>query len=160
VSYRVQDDTGASRSNIFRDDLERLVYLGGRKPRFLCMSVYETANGEITCPTLELECCMVELNGDELTPWVTTEVSIENVRRPAGVSRMGGPFVREMLYTATVPDGRSELYISRTKRSLMRNPFPTVDVSQADVPVKVVPVAGQTPGREWRNLLRVTNALS
>ncbi|KAJ5093561.1 hypothetical protein N7456_009422 [Penicillium angulare] len=159
MEWTFTDDTGCSKTLIYKDDLERLLQISnGRRPLFLDESVYITANGNITTPTVELECCLTS-GTTEFTPWVATEISIANYRRPAGVPRLAGPFIREMVYTATAPDGLSRLYIAKNKTVLTRAPFPSVDLDQATVPVQTVPVPGDAPGAQWRNLMRVINTI-
>jgi len=155
------DDTGASRTKIFRDDIETIVRTSHQRARFIQLTLFLNANGAVFAdPTIELECCLMDSAAppNELTPWVATEVQCSpNLRR--GQWRLGGPFIREMVYTATVPDSASILHLARTKTALTANPFPAVDITQSTIPVAHVPVPGVVPARQWRTLLRTTNLL-
>ncbi|KAK5789106.1 hypothetical protein VI817_008230 [Penicillium citrinum] len=155
------DDTGSSRTKIFRDDVETIVRTSRQRARFIRLAVFQNANGGVFVdPTVELECCLMDSAAppNELTPWVPTEVQCSPYRR-RGLWRLGGPFIREMVYTATVPDGASFLHLARTKTALTSNPFPALDITQSNIPVAHVPIPGVVPDRQWRTLLRTTNLL-
>lgn len=131
-----------------------------RRPRFLNYIVNETAEGHTVDVVLELECCLCAGARDFLTPWVSTEVSVNQTPRQVGQLRLAGSFLREMVYTATVPDGHSILFISKTKSALTTNPeFPAVDINYSTCAVSMPAEAGVAPPRAWRNLVRSTNLM-
>lgn len=154
------DDTGASRTKIFTDDLEEIVQTSSQRARFLRHDEIMDTHGQMCVrPTLELECCLIEgaEPHHELTPWTPTEVSCDTAARAPGQPRLGGPFLREMVYTATAPSGFSRLYISRTKTALTAHPFPSLDITQSTMPISAQPLPGAMPHYQWRNLLRTSN---
>lgn len=161
AEWNFMDDTGCSRTVIFTDDFQTSANISNpQRPRFLNYVVTSNAVGQTVDIVIELECCLCS-GTDILTPWVPTEIVIRNARRAVGQPRFAGCFLREMVYTATVPDGQSRLFVSKNKSALTANPhFPALHINNSTCPVEMTPAPGVAPPRGWRTLLRSTNLLS
>lgn len=119
------DDTGASIMNISGGDLVNLhaqrVLFGPRAaprlPPLIGKTVLELASGEAE----EVNVIILEVNyptppggvGYVLPTWSLIQVAVWDDRNAPGTfTRLAGPWLRSQLFTATVPDGKHDLWIT------------------------------------------------
>ncbi|KAJ6014312.1 hypothetical protein N7540_008903 [Penicillium herquei] len=105
-------DTGADVMEIFPNDLPLI--LGPNRPEIMSFgtSVVDQHAGEVYCPSIQVEVCLLDDKGKRMTPWTLIECDVfPTNERPGGGPnyRIDGPVFRNLLYCCYVPDGRNSL---------------------------------------------------
>ncbi|KAJ5171983.1 hypothetical protein N7492_004576, partial [Penicillium capsulatum] len=123
-------DTGAGMMNIFRGDIRTLMGPFGpprqRPPRVLWTTQFATGAGNVTREIIELEVTMLNNNRERIAPWTRIQVSLTNGDyRPGESLRPAGPWLRYIMYTATVPNERLDFCVADNKSSITQE-LPTV----------------------------------
>lgn len=123
-------DTGAAIMKIFEGDLTTIAPPQRPHAEIKLMGHIQaiTATSAIFRGTvIAIEVTILDRKGKLMTPWVRTCTCLEPGNHIPGVTghRLDGPWLRSSLFTATVPDGRREVYVatSRGRLNLPRVPF-------------------------------------
>lgn len=119
---------------------------GGRRTRYLHTSVVHTPGGTMISHLCEMEMTMFAPNTNErMTSWKTMTIGVRPIRRPAGTPRLGGPWLRLSLFTATAPTNEGRIWLSRTKTANSRAPIPTADIDNTPAITWPQPPPGAPP---------------
>ncbi|KAJ5640850.1 hypothetical protein N7528_000475 [Penicillium herquei] len=105
-------DSGSDVMEIFPNDLPLI--LGPNRPDVMSFgtSIVDQHGGEVHCPSIQVEACLLDGNGKRMTPWTLIECDVypQNERPGPGPNyRIDGPVFRNLLYCCYVPDGRNSL---------------------------------------------------
>lgn len=158
-----RDDTGASGPFFTLDDIYELEATCGIKPQHMGTEIVKQLYAEFLTHRFVLEVRVVEqgLSNKPLTRWVNLvffavkpdkghyynsngQPVLQTAVDPVA-QRLSGSWWRHMLYTATAPDNRRELYTGTTKDELEQL-LPSVDFNLAKapgVPVGFLPLGSQ-----------------
>lgn len=145
--FRFFDDTGSTFPTLFADDVGFLYDMSGQAAPFVCyMTIVTSMRVSYSVPS-----CIFEftLHDDELLydgkltrPWVRQQCILKPGPCPNALFRLGGQWLRNYFYTATVPDGRKSLYVSESQVGLTKI-LPRYDVRNAKLPELSLPPQGQ-----------------
>ena len=116
---------------IYQGDLKMLLgpfgtAVGPRVP-VVSMITSSTASGNIIMEEIELEVTILDGNRERMTPWTRSLCHLfPGDWSPNGVPRLDGPFLKNLLFVASVPDHSSRLYASTTTHEL---PIPNLNLA-------------------------------
>lgn len=132
------DDTGASLPRIFLDDLEQMVAVAGEaRPPFLTYREFKSPAGLVYTATFKILFNIPQGPSSSLLwvrPWVPVQTCIEDRYHRPEDTRLGGGWLRTVLYTTTAPNNAGELYLSETLSGL-RKQIPKCDVRNSEIPL-------------------------
>ncbi|OQD94474.1 hypothetical protein PENVUL_c140G05631 [Penicillium vulpinum] len=96
-------DTGASIMTLYEGDIQNIMGSSALEPTVMGLNTVEIADGSIqTGPVVELEATILDTHRRRMTHWVRVQCQI-NRGWSGGVSRLDGPWLRQMLYIASAP---------------------------------------------------------
>lgn len=127
------DDTGATTMLLFHEDLVEIQQACGDLANYLGDITSRTANGPMACSNYRLEVNVIDEDYEEiLDQWVPLTVTVKpGSRQSNGADRLSGMWLRHLLYTATCPDGKGRLYISKSRNGLVTE-LPSVKPDEID----------------------------
>ncbi|KAJ6020462.1 hypothetical protein N7540_005966 [Penicillium herquei] len=139
-------DTGATMMALYRGDIRTLMGPFGppNDPplRVAWTTVFYTANGPKTQEIVQVEATILDANGQRLAPWTRIQACLmDGDHNPGMNARMDGPWLRYMMYFASVPDGNLGLYIADTQNNLV-NGLPAVNPHVRSAPRRNVGGSG------------------
>ena len=116
-------DTGASGMSLYTGDLETLAgpnrALLTAVPLVGWCEIADSHDKLHPVRVIEVEATVLDNKGNRMSNWVRAEAFLKDgdFVRDQG-QRLDGPWLRNALYTATVPDGKHELYIASSSNEL------------------------------------------
>ncbi|KAJ5966343.1 hypothetical protein N7481_013057 [Penicillium waksmanii] len=112
------DDTGASHTHIFQEDLDLLhIQDPGHQAPGLGWSVLNTSNGDMRAPGVLLEAALFTDQNVQLIPWTRVNVMLYkgNQSHPQDY-RLSGIWWRHMIGVASFPDNTGRLHLGTERR--------------------------------------------
>lgn len=119
----VMDDTGSDVMVIFQADLTAMNLLSGTAgPPILGWQNFSTASGTLSAPIVEITLSIPDpkQSNQYLMPFINVFCGLKpgGYRTTGNGERLSGRWMRDVLYSATSPDGNRELYITARKSDL------------------------------------------
>lgn len=160
----VMDDTGSDILSVYRSDIDEMSILNS-SPGFVALGWQEYASpgGRSYLPIVELTVALIDpaiADGSAyLMPFINVFAGVlegSPQTNTTGInSRLSGRWIREVLYSATSPNGNRELYLSQKKSDLKDIPGATRGVAhrwrhdpgflQTLNPIATMPSTAQQP---------------
>ncbi|KAJ5365932.1 hypothetical protein N7517_008818 [Penicillium concentricum] len=102
-------DTGASIMTLYAGDLQHIMGRSTGEPQVMGLNTVELADGRLqTGPVVELEVTILDTDERRMTKWVRVQCQVDR-GWSNGLNRLDGPWLRQMLYTASAPRGEDDM---------------------------------------------------
>ncbi|CAG8900440.1 unnamed protein product [Penicillium egyptiacum] len=106
-------DNGASMMSVYEGDLRRI--MGESQVESTVMGLNTTTiadNSRMTSPVVEVEVTILDNDRKRLTRWVRIQCEVYRGWCGENDNRLDGPWLRQLLYTASAPRNNDMLYIA------------------------------------------------
>ncbi|KAJ5512104.1 hypothetical protein N7463_001656 [Penicillium fimorum] len=113
-------DTGACMMSLYAGDLQNIMGKSTAEPQVMRLNTVELADGRNqTGSVVELEVTILDTDERRMTKWVRVQCQL-NRGWSNRVNRLDGPWLRQMLYTASAPrDDDDNLWIANNYPQLI-----------------------------------------
>jgi hypothetical protein len=118
VNIDMIDDTGAQILSLYETDLDDIINVSQAPAPFCYSGISTLIAGSVRTVTFVLEVALA-VNGVAVTQWSRWPVGV-HPGAPAGRPRLFGPYLRQMVYTATAPELPPRLCISSSAGGVKR----------------------------------------